>query len=67
MKIFAALLLIISLTKLFIASGDKQLELRRLVSNLPVQADLIDPITKSIMVFDGLIGFICGLIIIFAI
>ena len=67
MKIFAALLLIISLTKLFIASTDRRLELRRLVSNLPVQADLIDPTTKSIIVFDGLIGLICGMIIIFAI
>lgn len=67
MKIFAAILLIISLTKLFITSGDRQVELRKLVSGLPIHADLIDPTTKAIMVFDGLIGLICGLIIIFAI
>lgn len=67
MKIFAAILLIISLTKLFITSGDRQVELKKLVSGLPIQVDLIDPATKAIIVFDGLIGLFCGLIILFAI
>ena len=67
MKIFAAILLIISLTKLFITSGDKQIELRKLVSDLPVNSNLIEPIAKTIMVFDGLIGLFCGLLILFAV
>ena len=67
MKIFAAILLIISLTKLFIISGDRQVELKKLVSRLPIHSDLIDPTIKVIIVFDGLIGLICGLIIIFVI
>lgn len=63
MKLFAILLAIISLTKLFIASGEKKLELRKLISDIPIQADLIDPLTKSIIIFDGLIGFICSIYI----
>lgn len=67
MKLFAIILAIIGLSKLFIASGGKQVELRKLVSDMPVHADLLDPLTKSIIVIDGLIGLICGLFIIFAI
>lgn len=67
MKLFAIVLAIIGLSKLFIASGEKQVELRKLVSNMPIHADLLDPLTKSIIVLDGLIGLICGLFIIFAI
>ena len=67
MKLLAIILAIISLSKLFIASGEKQVELRKLVSDMPIHADLLDPLTKSIIVLDGLIGLICGLFIIFAI
>lgn len=67
MKLFAIILAIIGLSKLFIASDKKQVELRKLVSNIPIHADLLDPLTKSIIVIDGLIGLICGLFIIFAI
>ena len=67
MKLFAIILAIIGLSKLFIASGEKQVELRKLVSDMPVYADLLDPFTKSIIIVDGLIGLICGLFIIFAI
>ena len=67
MKLFAIILAIIGLSKLFIASGEKQVELRKLVSGMPVHADLLDPFTKSIIIVDGLIGLICGLFIIFAI
>lgn len=67
MKLFAIILAIIGLSKLFIASGEKQVELRKLVSNISIHADLLDPLTKSIIVIDGLIGLICGLFIIFAI
>lgn len=67
MKLFAIILAIIGLSKLFIASGKKQVELRKLVSNIPIHADLLDPITKLVIVIDGLISLICGLFIIFAI
>lgn len=67
MKLLAIVLAIISLSKLFIASGEKQVELRKLVSDMPIHADLLDQLTKSIIVLDGLIGLICGLFIIFAI
>lgn len=67
MKLFAVILAIIGLSKLFIASGERQVELRKLISNIPIHADLLDPLTKSIIVIDGLIGLICGLFIIFAI
>lgn len=63
MTIIAILLGIISLSKLFIASGEKQVELRKLVSDIPVHADIIDPMTKSIIIIDGLIGLICALFI----
>ena len=66
MKLFAIALLIIALSKLFIASDDRKVELKKLVSGLPVQADLIDPITKCIIVLDGLLEIICGILIISA-
>ena len=67
MKLLAIVLAIIGLSKLFIASGEKQVELRKLISDIPVHSDLLDQLTKSIIVLDGLIGLICGLFIIFAI
>lgn len=66
MKLFAIILAIIGLSKLFIASDEKQVELRKLVFNIPIHADLLDPLAKSIIVIDGLICLICGLFIIFA-
>lgn len=67
MKLLAIVLAIIGLSKLFIVSGEKQVELRKLISDIPVHSDLLDQLTKSIIVLDGLIGLICGLFIIFAI
>ena len=66
MKLFAIALLIIALSKLFIASDDRKVELKKLVSGLPVQADLVDPFTKCIIVLDGLLEIICGILIISA-
>lgn len=63
MKLIATLLVIISLSKLSLVCNDKQVEVRRLVSNLPIHISLLDPITKSIIVLDGLVGLICSLII----
>ena len=67
MKLLAIVLAIIGLSKLFIVSGEKQVELRKLISDIPVHSDLLDQFTKSIIVLDGLISLICGLFIIFAI
>ena len=66
MKLFAIALLIIALSKLFIASDDRKVELKKLVSGLPVQADLVDPVTKCIIVLDSLLEIICGILIISA-
>lgn len=64
MILLGILLGIVSITKLCIASESRQVELRKLVSNLPIHADIIDPLTKSIIIADGLIGLICALVLI---
>lgn len=65
MKLLAIILTIIGLSKLFIVSNEKQVEVKKIVSNVPIHSDLLDSLVKSIIVLDGLIGLICGLFIIF--
>lgn len=64
MNLFAWVLAIIALTKLLLTVSDEKVELKKLVSGLPVHADLADPITKSLIVIDGLLEAICALILI---
>lgn len=66
MILLGILLGVVSITKLCLASENKQVELKRLVSNLPVHSDIIDPLTKSIIVADGLLGLICAVAILCA-
>lgn len=64
MFILAFLLLIISLSKLFLAiSLSNQVEVKKLIDNLSIPIDTLSISILAIIVADGLIGLICSLFI----
>ena len=67
MKLLAIFLAIIGLTKLFISYRNEKVDLRKLLSDIQIHSDIVDSTAKAIIIIDGLIGFICGLFILFAI
>lgn len=62
MAIIAFLLLIISLSKLFlVVSSNNKMEVRELVNDIPILVN-VPPVTLSaIITADGLVGLICSL------
>lgn len=62
MAIIAFLLLIISLSKLFlVVSSNNKMEVRELVNDIPILVDVPPGTLSAIITADGLIGLICSL------
>ena len=62
MAIIAFLLLIISLSKLFlVVSSNNKMEVRELVNDTPILVDVPPGTLSAIITADGLIGLICSL------
>ena len=62
MAIIAFLLLIISLSKLFlVVSSNNKMEVRELVNDTPILVDVPPRTLSAIITADGLIGLICSL------
>lgn len=62
MAIIAFLLLIISLSKLFlVVSSNNKMEVRELVNDIPIFVDVPPGTLSAIITADGLVGLICSL------
>ena len=62
MTIIAFILLIISLSKLFLViSLNNKLEIKELVYNTPILVNTLPELLTAIITADGLIGLICSL------
>ena len=62
MAIIAFILLIISLSKLFLViSLNNKLEIKELVYNTPILVNTLPELLTAIITADGLIGLICSL------
>lgn len=62
MAIIAFLLLIISLSKLFlVVSSNNKMEVRELVNDIPILVDVPPGTLSAIITADGLVGLICSL------
>lgn len=62
MAIIAFLLLIISLSKLFlVVSSNNKMEVKELINETPILVDIPPGILSAIITADGLIGLICSL------
>ena len=62
MAIIAFILLIISLSKLFLViSLNNKLEIKELVYNTPILVNTLPELLTAIITVDGLIGLICSL------
>ena len=62
MAIIAFILLIISLSKLFLViSLNNKLEIKELVYNTPILVNTLPELLTGIITVDGLIGLICSL------
>lgn len=62
MAIIAFLLLIISLSKLFlVVSSNNKMEVKKLINETPILVDVPPGTLSAIITADGLIGLICSL------
>lgn len=62
MAIIAFLLLIISLSKLFlVVSSNNKMEVKELINDTPILVDVPPGTLAAIITADGLIGLICSL------
>ena len=62
MAIIAFLLLIISLSKLFlVVSSNNKMEVRELVNDIPILVNVPPGTLSAIITADGLVGLICSL------
>lgn len=62
MAIIAFLLLIISLSKLFlVVSSNNKMEVKELINDIPILVDVPPGTLSAIITADGLVGLICSL------